>query len=87
MEKSDLTAGYHSEGDRTPVHEEKNIDATRHVPDITDPDAGKSDEERAAIVCYIHTIFSLSLSLSLFPVLDIFLLSLSTLHNHKPNIK
>lgn len=52
MEKSDLTAGYHSEGDRTPVHEEKNIDATRHVPDITDPDAGKSDEERAAIVCY-----------------------------------
>lgn len=49
MEKSDLTAGYHSEGDRTPVHEEKNIDATRHVPDITDPDAGKSDEERAAI--------------------------------------
>lgn len=49
MEKSDLTAGYHSEGDRTPVHEEKNIDATRHVPDIADPDAVKSDEERAAI--------------------------------------
>lgn len=80
MEKSDLTAGYHSEGDRTPVHEEKNIDATRHVPDITDPDAGKSDEERAAIVCYTH------LSLFLFPVLDIFP-SISTLHTHKPNIK
>lgn len=83
MEKSDLTAGYHSEGDRTPVHEEKNIDATRHVPDITDPDAGKSDEERAAIVSDNH----LSLSPSLFPVLDIFLPSLSTLHTHKPNIK
>lgn len=54
MEKSDLTAGYHSEGDRTPVHEEKNIDATRYVPDITDPDAGKSDEERAAIVSNTH---------------------------------
>lgn len=54
MEKSDLTAGYHSEGDRTPVHEEKNIDATRHVPDIADPDAGKSDEERAAIVSDDH---------------------------------
>lgn len=62
MEKSDLTAGYHSEGDRTPVHEEKNIDATRHVPDIADPDAGKSDEERAAIVCYIHNSFSISRS-------------------------
>lgn len=62
MEKSDLTAGYHSEGDRTPVHEEKNIDATRHVPDITDPDAGKSDEERAAIVCYIHNSLFLFLS-------------------------
>lgn len=82
MEKSDLTAGYHSEGDRTPVHEEKNIDATRHVPDITDPDAGKSDEERAAIVSYIHNSFFLSL----FAVLDIFP-SISTLHTHKPNIK
>lgn len=82
MEKSDLTAGYHSEGDRTPVHEEKNIDATRHVPDIADPDAGKSDEERAAIVCYIHNTFFLSL----FPVLDIFP-SITTLHTHKPNIK
>lgn len=81
MEKSDLTAGYHSEGDRTPVHEEKNIDATRHVPDITDPDAGKSDEERAAIVSDNH----LSLFLFLFPVLDIFP-SISTLHTYKPNI-
>lgn len=84
MEKSDLTAGYHSEGDRTPVHEEKNIDATRHVPDIADPDAGKSDEERAAIVCYIHNSFFISLSL--FPVLEIFP-SISTLHTHKPKIK
>lgn len=81
MEKSDLTAGYHSEGDRTPVHEEKNIDATRYVPDITDPDAGKSDEERAAIVSNTH----LSPFLSLFPVLDIFP-SISTRHTHKPNI-
>lgn len=61
MEKSDLTAGYHSEGDRTPVHEEKNIDATRHVPDIADPDAGKSDEERAAIVSNTHLSPFLSL--------------------------
>lgn len=64
MEKSDLTAGYHSEGDRTPVHEEKNIDATRHVPDIADPDAGKSDEERAAIVSDNHLSFSFSFSIS-----------------------
>lgn len=64
MEKSDLTAGYHSEGDRTPVHEEKNIDATRHVPDIADPDAGKSDEERAAVVCYIYLSLFLSFSVS-----------------------
>lgn len=61
MEKSDLTAGYHSEGDRTPVHEEKNIDATRYVPDIADPDAGKSDEERAAIVSNTHLSPFLSL--------------------------
>lgn len=73
MEKSDLTAGYHSEGDRTPVHEEKNIDATRHVPDITDPDAGKSDEERAAIVCYVITLsFSFSVSRSGHLPLDLY---------------
>ena len=51
----DITAKYAiSDGDRTPIHEEEHtIDSSaKHV---SDPDAGKSDEERAAIVRHYST--------------------------------
>ncbi|KAI5358614.1 putative major facilitator superfamily, MFS transporter superfamily [Septoria linicola] len=53
MGKADIIDKDHSDdGDRTPIHEENQI-ATHlhnvHTQDLSDPDAGKSDEERAAI--------------------------------------
>ena len=60
MDKADITAKYDSDGDRTPIHEEHTIDSAKHVSDtLTDPDAGKSDEERAAIVCKQSTSTSI----------------------------
>lgn len=56
MDKPDVVEKEHSEGDRTPVRDDSSLERGAKVhhedalQDISDPDAGKSDEERAEIV-------------------------------------